>query len=76
MRDGSTELHRLEANRPGTLNAAIRAAAQDVSEAEIWVEQVRFDLSTPLDRGRAAGRQDAVGEIIRLVDTIAGDDAK
>jgi exonuclease SbcD len=73
---GSTELHRLEANRPGTLNAAIRAAAQDVSEAEIWVEQVRLDLSTPLDRGRAAGRQDAVGEIIRLVDTIAGDDAK
>jgi exonuclease SbcD len=47
-----------------------------VSEAEIWVEQVRLDLSTPLDRGRAAGRQDAVGEIIRLVDTIAGDDAK
>lgn len=73
---GSTELHRLEASQPGTLTAAVQAAAQDVSEAEIWVEQVRFDLSTPVDRAQAAQRQDAVGELVRLVDTIAGDDAE
>lgn len=71
---GSTELHRLEAAQPGTLAAAMHAAAQDIGTAEIWIEQVRLDLSTPLDRAQAAQRQDAVGELVRLVDTIAGDD--
>mgnify|MGYP003465954320 FL=1 len=71
---GSTELHRLEAAQPGTLAAAMHAAAQDIGTVEIWIEQVRLDLSTPLDRARAAQRQDAVGELVRLVDTIAGND--
>ena len=73
---GSTELHRLEAAQPGTLAAAMYAAAQDIGTAEIWIEQVRLDLSTPLDRAQAAQRQDAVGELVRLVDTIAGDDTE
>ena len=73
---GSTELHRLEAAQPGTLAAAMHAAAQDIGTPEIWIEQVRLDLSTPLDRARAAQRQDAVGELVRLVDTIAGDDTE
>lgn len=73
---GSTELHRQEANQPGTLAAAMHAAAQDVSEAEIWIEQVRLELSTPLDRAQTALRQDAVGELARLVDSIAGDPAE
>ena len=73
---GSTELHRLEAAQPGTLAAAMYAASQDIGTAEIWIEQVRLDLSTPLDRAQAAQRQDAVGELVRLVDTIAGDDTE
>ena len=73
---GSTALHRLEANQPGTLAAAVQAAAQDVSDAEAWIEQVRLELTTPMDRAQAAQRQDAVGELIRLVDSIAGDDAE
>jgi len=73
---GSTALHRLEANQPGTLAAAVQAAAQDVSDAEVWIEQVRLELKTPMDRAQAAQRQDAVGELVRLVDSIAGDDAK
>lgn len=70
---GTTALHATEANRPGTLDAAVRAAAQDVGDAEIWIEQVRLDLSTPLDRALAAQREDAVGELIRLVDAIGTD---
>jgi len=73
---GSTALHRLEANQPGTLAAAVQAAAQDVSDAEVWIEQVRLELTTPMDRAQAAQRQDAVGELIRLVDLIAGDGAE
>jgi len=71
---GSTTLHAVEANQPGTLDATIRAAAQDVGDAEIWIEQVRLDLTTPLDRALAAQRQDAVGELIRLVDTTGSDE--
>lgn len=73
---GSTVLHHIEASQPGTLAAALQAAAQDVSEAEIWIEQVRLELSTPLDRAKAALRQDAVGELVRLVDSIAADPAE
>ncbi|MGZ8394112.1 MAG: metallophosphoesterase family protein [Nitrospira sp.] len=73
---GSTALHRLEADQPGTLAAAIHAAAQDIGEAEIWIEQVRLDLSTPLDRTQSAERQDAVGELVRLVDSILSDEAE
>lgn len=73
---GSTALHQLEANQPGTLAAAVQAAAQDVSDAEVWIEQVRLELTTPMNRIQAAQRQDAVGELIRLVDSIAGDDAE
>ncbi len=73
---GSTALHRLEANQPGTLAAAVQAAAQDVGDAEVWIEQVRLELTTPMDRGQAVQRQDAVGELIRLVDSIAGDDVE
>jgi exonuclease SbcD len=73
---GSTALHRLEADQPGTLAAAIHAATQDIGEAEVWIEQVRLDLSTPLDRAQSAERQDAVGELVRLVDSILSDDAE
>ncbi len=72
---GVTELHRVEANQPGTLEAAIRAAAQDVRDVEIWIEQVRLNLSSPMDRIEAAHRQDAIGELVRLVDDLAGDNA-
>jgi len=72
---GSTALHAIEANQPGTLDAAIRAAAQDVGDAEIWIEKVRLTLSSPLDRGMMAKRDDAIGELIRLVDSLGSDEA-
>lgn len=71
---GTTPLHTLEARQPGTLEAALRGAAQD-AEAEIWIEQVRVALSAPQDRAEAAQRQDAIGELLRLVDGLAGDEA-
>jgi exonuclease SbcD len=71
---GSTGLHGIEASRPGTLDAAIRATAQDTAQAEVWIERVRLELAAPLDRAQAAQRQDAVGELVRLVDRIGGDE--
>jgi len=71
---GRTRLHQLEASQPGTIAAAIQAAAQDVLGAELWIEQVRLALSAPIDRGTVAARDDALGELVRLVDGIAADD--
>jgi exonuclease SbcD len=71
---GESALHALEAREPGSIAAAIQAASQDLDEAEVWIEQVRLDLRSPLDRAAAASRVDAVGEVVRLVDALAADD--
>lgn len=71
---GESVLYRLEAEQPGSIAAAIQAAAQDMDGADIWIEQVRLDLRSPLDRVAAAARPDAVGEVVRLVDTLAADE--
>ena len=72
---GESALHRLEAAQPGTIAAAVQAAAQDVDDADLWIESVRLALRSPLDRAAAAGRADAVGEVVQLVDAIAADEA-
>jgi DNA repair exonuclease SbcCD nuclease subunit len=71
---GQSELHRLEAEQPGTIAAAIQAGTQDFEEADLWVEQVQLDLRSPLDRTAALARADAVGEVVQLVDEIASSD--
>lgn len=71
---GVTILHGLEAKQPGTLAAAVQAAAQDISGSEVWIEQVHVQVCSPIDRGQAAGGQDAIAELIRLVDSLASDE--
>ncbi|MES2356655.1 MAG: DNA repair exonuclease [Pseudomonadota bacterium] len=73
---GESLLHNLEAEQPGSIVAAIQAATQDLDDVDLWIEQVRLDLRSPLDRSVAAVRTDAVGEVVRLVDTIGADDAQ
>ena len=70
---GETLLHALEARQPGTLAAAVQAASQDVSGAEVWIEQVKLDLRSPLDRSRLEQGDDALGELVRWVDVLGGD---
>ncbi|MEO5658776.1 MAG: DNA repair exonuclease [Polaromonas sp.] len=70
---GETHLHALEARQPGTLAAAVQAAAQDVSGTEVWIEKVRLDLRSPLDRARLGQGVDALGELVRWVDVLSGD---
>lgn len=72
---GRSALYALEAQQPGTLAAAVRAAAQDMHPIEVWIEQVRLELSTPMNRQQAAQRDDAVGELLRLVDALAAEPA-
>ncbi len=71
---GESRLHRVEAQQPGTLAAAVQAAAQDFEEADLWLEQVRLILRSPFDRALAGKRADALGEVVRLVDSIGADE--
>ncbi|MEP6588047.1 MAG: DNA repair exonuclease [Polaromonas sp.] len=70
---GESHLHALEARQPGTLAAAVQAAAQDVSGAEVWIEQVKLDLRSPVDRSRLGQGDDALGELVRWVDRLSCD---
>lgn len=70
---GESPLHLHEARQPGTLAAAVQAAAQDLSEADVWVEKVQLALRSPVDRGQLAQRTDALGELVRWVDDLAAE---
>src|SRR5690606_28332290 len=70
---GRSALHALEAAAPGTLAAAAQAAAQDLADGELWIEQVRPTLSSP--PAHVATDDDALGELTRLVEALAGDEA-
>jgi exonuclease SbcD len=71
---GASVLHEMEARQPGVLGAHVQAAAQDVSEADVWIERVVLDLVAPIARSELAERQDALGELVRLVDGIGATD--
>lgn len=73
---GESALHRLEAEEPGSIAAAIQAATQDLEDTDIWIEQIRLDLQSPMDRTAMAGRADAVGEVVRLVDVVSADEGQ
>ena len=72
---GQTPLHALEASQPGTLEAAVQAAAQEFSGADVWIEQTKLSLRSPLDRARIRQGSDALGELVRSVDELSGDGA-
>lgn len=71
---GESDLALIEARDPGSVAAAIQAASQDFSGAGLWIESVHLDLRSPIDRREAAQRQDAVGEVVKLIDELAQDE--
>jgi exonuclease SbcD len=74
--EGESVLQVVEARQPGSLGAAIQAAAQEIDNGDLWVEEIRLDLRSPIDRGTLAERLDAVGEVVRIVDSLAADDVQ
>ncbi len=73
---GRSPLYRLEAKQPGRLAADLHMAAQDLTQAEIWIEQVHNHLRPPVERVAARERGDAIGELLRLTDSLAADDER
>ena len=72
---GETVLHALEASQPGTLEATVRGAAQEFSSSVIWIERVKLQLRSPLDRAKIGQGAGALGELVRWVDELSGDGA-
>jgi DNA repair exonuclease SbcCD nuclease subunit len=72
--DGESALAQHEAEAPDTLAAAIRAGAQDFDGPSLWIEKVVNQLRSPFDRAAALQRNDALGEVLRLIDELASDD--
>jgi exonuclease SbcD len=72
---GESVLHQMEAVQPGLLEATLQAGLLHWDGPDVWIERVLSELTSPLDRAAASERPDAVGEVVRLVDQLACDDA-
>ena len=72
---GVCPVYEVEARTPGRLAATIQSEALAVGQAQVWVEQVRVELLAPVDRQAVALRDDAVGELVRLVDSMSAEPA-
>lgn len=70
---GQSRLNEKEAQTPGLLSATVQAAGFEVSAGQVWVEKVINQLSPVIDRELEARRDDAIGELVRLVDDIQSD---
>src|SRR5262249_45216687 len=71
---GATGAHRtLVADSERTI-AEIRAAAAGTSD-DVWVERVELATAAAVDAAEHAQRDDALGELIRSVRALRGDDA-
>ena len=70
--NGSVACHDEIAANPDHWMQETRALAIGVSSAEVWVEQVRFATNRPTDLAVLAGRDDALGSLLREL-SIAAD---
>ena len=71
---GESALYQQEAKHPGTVLAAIQAATQDITEHDVWLEKIYLSLKAPLKRDVIAEVDDALGEVVRLVNELLSDD--
>ena len=69
---GSVTCHDEIAANPDHWMQETRALAIGVSSAEVWVEQVRFATKRPTNLAELAGRDDALGSLLREL-SIAAD---
>ncbi len=70
--EGASPAHTHLAVQHDRLIAECHAAASRVS-ADLWIEKVEVTTRAVFDRDAAAGRADAIGALIRSVDTLADD---
>lgn len=63
---GSGRLHSLIMSDPAKVIAEVRNMAIDSTDGRAWVEQVKSDTRAAYDRRVLEGRDDPIGELVRL----------
>lgn len=64
---GSTSAHEALEADSDRWEQTLRAVANDVSGEGLWLEKVRFETAPRLDNAELAGRDDAIGQLMRGV---------
>ena len=72
---GATRAHAALRADPERWENELRAQANDVGGGSLWLERVGFDTRTPIDLDAVARRDDALGELVRSLRQLRGDDA-
>ncbi|MGC4086316.1 MAG: DNA repair exonuclease [Polyangiaceae bacterium] len=70
---GSSAAHSALASKPDEFANQVRAAAVELSEGEVWVEQVRVMTRPALDLEALRRRQDAVGSLAAALERVRTD---
>lgn len=74
--DGITPAHEALAATPERWVAEVRAAANDVVPDGLWVERVELNTRPEVDAGALADRDDAMGQLVRSLRELQGDEAE
>jgi DNA repair exonuclease SbcCD nuclease subunit len=72
---GATRAHAALCADADKYLAEVRAIGADLSDG-VWIEQVRWETRAPIDLAELAERDDAVGQLVRAVRELRGDEAQ
>lgn len=72
---GATRAHAELARDPERARAQVQSSANEIQGGDVWLEDVRFQTETALDRAALAARDDALGQLIRSLDASDQDEA-
>jgi exonuclease SbcD len=72
---GASRAHAELARDPERARAQLQSAANEIQGGDVWLEDVRCNTEAPLNRPVLATRDDAIGQLVRSLDSMQHDDA-
>jgi exonuclease SbcD len=72
---GATRAHSEIVRDMERARAQIQGSINEIQGADVWLEDVRFQTESALDRRELAARQDVLGELLRSLDGVESDEA-
>jgi len=73
---GTSRAHATLQSEPERWQQTLRAQATDLAGEGVWLEKIRFATRAGVDLGELAGRDDAVGQIVRSLRDLRADEAR
>jgi DNA repair exonuclease SbcCD nuclease subunit len=71
---GAARAHAEVARDPERARAQVQSTANDIQGGDVWLEDVRFATEAALDRAALASRDDALGQLIRSLESASDDE--